>query len=116
LLRYICVLPPVLLGACTTVDLGHGKRSMTFVGVVRVEAPARSGDFSAVGVESLGIGWDSGIFLGWRAGSWVSADPSKCQMLVIIRKSVEAEAAAGVLQSLGGTNACVADFSNTLRP
>lgn len=110
------LLPLALLAACTTVQAGEGRSSRLFVGVVRVVMPERKGDVTAIEVKALGIGWDSGPFIGWRAGSWITADPAKCQLLIIIRSPAQAENAAKVIQSLEGQEPCIADFTHTLRP
>ena len=104
---------PLMVG-CTTVRTG-GEGSTRFVlGLVRIDLPATQGNLSAVAVKSLGIGWNQGPFLGWNDSSWVIAQPNECQMVVIIRSSVEAEQAARVLEQLKGEKICVADYSNSL--
>lgn len=82
------------------------------MGIARITIPARQGDLTAIDVKALGGGWDNGPWLGWRHDSWISADPSQCQMLVIIRANVEAANAASVLDKLKGDTLCVADYSS----
>jgi hypothetical protein len=105
----------VLLGACTTVPLAERGSTRTFVGVVRVTMPDRSGDLAAVAVTGVGAGWDGGPWLGFRAGEWVTADPSRCQLLVVIRSPAQAANAAQVLATLKGDKICVADFTRSVR-
>jgi hypothetical protein len=87
----------------------------TFVGIVRVEVPDTAGKLAAVDVRSLGIGWDNGPYLGWKAGNWVVADPANCQLLIVIRTPAQAQNAAKVIESLGGQNACIADYTQASR-
>lgn len=113
------ILPAVLLagllGGCTTVPVAERGRTRTYVGVVRVTTPDRAGDISAVEVTGVGVGWDDGPWLGFRAGNWISADPGRCQLLVVIRSPAQAANAAQVLETLKGDGICVADYTRTLR-
>ncbi len=104
------------LGGCTSVDYGERGSTHVYVGIVRVEIPETDGKLTAVDVRSLGVGWDNGPYLGWRADSWVIADPAECQLLIVIKSPAQAENAAKVIQALGGQNACIADFTHTLQP
>lgn len=107
------------LGGCATVDAsdrGERTRTLWFVGVTRVVLPQPEGSVSAVDVKSLGLGWDAGPYLGWKAGNWIVADPSQCQLLIVIRSPAQAENAAKVIESLKGQNPCIADFTHSLRP
>lgn len=104
------------LCGCTTVRVGEGGRSAYFIGAVRLVLPDAAGKTQAVEIQSLGLGWDAGPYLGWRAGKWVIADPKDCQLLVIIRSPAQAENAAKVLQALGGQEPCIVDSTGTLRP
>lgn len=106
----------LLLGGCTTVGVNDATGVRWLVGVVRVDLPARQGKLTAVDVKTLGAGWDNGPFLGWRAGNWIAADPSECQLLIVIKSPAAAENAAKVLKSLEGQKPCVADFTRSLRP
>lgn len=108
----------VLLAGCTTIRPAEGAgggRSLWALGLVRVELPDDRG-LSAIDVKTLGAGWDGGPYLGWKAGNWVSADPARCQLLIIIRSAAAADNAAKVLQSLGGQEPCIADYTHSLRP
>lgn len=100
-----------MLAGCATVHSDGPTQTKTFVGIVRVVVPENAGRLSAIDVRTLGVGWDSGPFLGWRAGNWIYADPGDCQMLIVIRSPAQAENAARVIESLGGQNACIADFT-----
>lgn len=104
------------LGGCATVNASESGRSLWFVGVVRVVLPDKAGKLAAVDVKSLGMGWDSGPFLGWKAGNWIIADPGDCQLLIVIRSPAQAENAAKVLQSLGGQQPCIVDYTRSLHP
>lgn len=110
------LLPVVLLlGGCTSVGDSDEVRAGLYLGAVSVSVPATRGHVSAVQVKTLGLGWDGGPFLGWRSGSWIEADPAKCQLLVVIRAPAEAANAVKVIESLEGQNPCIVDFTNTLR-
>ena len=106
----------LMLGACTVNTTGARGTSRYVFGLAKITIPDRQGQLAAVSVKALGLGWDSGPFLGWRDSSWVIADPAQCQLVVIVRSGVEAENATRVLEQLKGEQVCVADFSNTLRP
>ena len=114
LIRRIAIL--LILSGCTTVSTNQQIKTRTYIGVIRVVLPDRTGDVSAVHVKGLGIGWDDGPWLGWRSGNWVRADPAKCQLLIIIRSSSEVVNAAEMLKLIGGREICIADFSHSLRP
>jgi hypothetical protein len=90
---------------------GPPFRTKTYIGVVRVERPALSGWPRVSEVKALGAGWDGGPWLGWRSDSLIEADPSKCQLIVVIRAPVEAANAAEVLRSLKGMQPCVVDYT-----
>lgn len=109
----LIVVAAALLGGCVTMPVAERGSTRTYVGVVRVILPERTGDLSAVEVAGLGLGWDKGPWLGWRAGNWVTADPAKCQMLVVIRSPAQARNAADVLAKLGGEGVCVADYTRS---
>lgn len=98
------------LSGCATVVPGQWTGTRTFVGVVRVDMPVTQGDVQAVRVRTLGAGAGrTGVFMGWEDGNWIVADPAKCQLLVVIRSSVEVDNAARVLHELRGQNACLVD-------
>jgi hypothetical protein len=110
-LNRVGVLILLALGGCATVPSRGEVSTKTYFGLVRVAVPSHEAGLSAVDVKALGVGWDKGPWLGWRAGNWVIADPAKCQLLIIIRTPAQAENAAKVLKSLGGQQACIADFT-----
>jgi len=114
-LKYIVFVIFMLCG-CTSIDYGTRGTTHVFAGIVRVNLPATSGKLTAIEVRSFGAGWDNGPYLGWKANSWVIADPDECQLLIVIRSPAQAENAAKVIQALGGQNACIADFTHTLQP
>lgn len=80
----------LFLTGCTTVqvDSGGGKK-VTGFGFVQVELPPATDGVLAVNRSGFGLGWDDspggGVWLGYSASEWVIADPSDCQLLVIIR-------------------------------
>lgn len=88
---------------------GHGKTN-TYVGFVRVRVAEVTDGLGYADVRALGLGWDGAAFVGWRSGQWVTADPARCQLLVVIRSGVEARAAADVFEKLGEQQPCIADF------
>ena len=103
-----------MLGGCATVNADGRGRSLWFVGLVRVILPDTQGKLAAADVKTLGAGWESGPFLGWKAGDWIIADPADCQLLIVIRSPAQAENAAKVLQSLGGQQPCIVDYTHSL--
>jgi hypothetical protein len=110
----LVMLSALLLGGCITVPVAPKGTTRTYVGLVRVVMPDRKGDLAAIDVAGLGVGWDQGPWLGWRAGNWVSADPAKCQLLIVIRSPAQADHAAKMLAELKGQDLCVADFTRSL--
>jgi hypothetical protein len=78
---------------------------------MRVSTPATRGRLSVIDVKAVGFGTDDGPWLGLRASSWITADPRDCQLLVIIRSSVEADSAARLIKSLEGVNPCIVDYT-----
>jgi len=98
------------------VRLTEDGQSAHYIGLVRVVMPKGQVGLAAVSVRTLGAGWDRGPWLGWRSGEWIIADPSRCQLLIIIRSTTEAANAADVIRKLGDSDPCIADFTHTLRP
>lgn len=99
------------LCGCMSVGPPGAGATKTFVGVVRVRMPQVVGDLSSADVHGLGLGWDAGPWLGWRSGNWVIADPSKCQLLVVIRSPAQAANAVEVLQALKGKQLCMVNYT-----
>lgn len=108
---------PLLLAGCAQVSLGEGvaARTTLYAGAVRVEVPATWGEVRAIDIATLGVGVDHGVFLGWRRGQFVFVRPGECQLLIIIRSSVQADHAMRILQAAEGDQLCVVDFADTLR-
>ena len=98
------------IGACAQ-NPAAGHSSTTHLGIVKVVRPTTAGATSVTDVRALGIGWDKGVWLGWRAGSWIEADPSRCQIVIIIRSAAEAANAVSVLRAIEGTKPCVVDYT-----
>jgi len=94
------------LAACTVSTTDGLRSSRLLVGVVKIEVPERQGELTTVSVKTFGLGWTGGPFLGWNSSSWILADPASCQLLVVVRKEVEAESTARILQALKGENVC----------
>jgi hypothetical protein len=112
--RVLLGAPVTLVTACTDLSAGGAIHTRTYVGIVRIAAPATRGRVAVTDVKALGIGTDGGPWLGWRASSWITADPRDCQLIVIIRSSAEAAGAAKIFQSLEGANPCIVDFTHAL--
>ena len=111
-MRLACMAVAALASsACASHSSSAAGETKTFVGVVRVRTPATLGDLHVTEVSGLGVGWDAGPWLGFRSGSWVAADPAKCQLLVIIRSPAQAANAAEVLKALKGSEPCMVDSS-----
>lgn len=106
----------ILLGGCTTVSIENHGKSRWYAGIVRVEFPEKRGKISAVDVKMLGAGWESGPFIGWQSGNWVTANPNDCQLIIIIKSAAQAENAQKVIKSLGGQQPCVIDYTHSLQP
>lgn len=106
-----------LLCGCTTINLvttddvtARRFDERAYLGAVRIRLPQITGkQLAAVDVETLGLGWTGGPVLGWQSGRWVYADPTQCQMLVIIRSPAQAENAKDILQALEGEKLCFVD-------
>jgi len=104
------------LTGCTVINVGAGEQvDMLAVGIVRVRVPVVADGLVAVERSGVGLGWDSlpggGAYLGWSAGKWVIADPSKCQLLVIVRTNAQADNAKSILSKLEGESPCIVDQS-----
>lgn len=104
------------LTGCTVINVGGGEQvDMLAVGVVRVRVPVVADGLFAVERSGVGLGWDSlpggGAYLGWSEGKWVIADPSKCQLLVIVRTNEQADNAKSILNKLEGESPCIVDQS-----
>jgi len=104
-----------LLGGCASVQAGGRQQTFFHLGATSVTVPQTQGDVSAISVSTLGIGWEEGIFLGWRSSNWITADPANCQLLIVIRSDVEAANAIQIINALGGQRQCIVDYTNTLR-
>lgn len=109
-------LAAVALAGCSVVNVGSGEQlDMLAVGVVRVRVPVVADGLVAVERSGVGLGWDSlpggGAYLGWSEGKWVMADPSKCQLLVIVRTAAQADNAKLILNKLEGESPCIVDQS-----
>lgn len=106
------------LGGCVIVEVGDQRKGLratrTHVGITRITTPPTGTGLAAVDVSTLGVGWDQGPFFGWHEGNLVFTDPTQCQLVVIIRSSIQAEHAAEILSALEGQEPCIADFTNSL--
>jgi hypothetical protein len=111
----------LMLGSqgCTTINLVpeegsklSGVRNQLFVGALKVRIPESEGNIQAVDIKTLGVGWQKGPFLGWNASNLVTANPSSCQLLIIIRTPAEADNALKIISSLEGQNPCIVDYTS----
>jgi len=107
------VIVALLLAGCTSVEPGRAPRSQFHLGAVAVRVPKTVGNVTAVSVKTLGVSWDDGLNIGWRSGAWITADPAKCQLLIIIRNAAEAANAIKIIKSLEGQQPCIVDFTNS---
>ncbi len=118
--RTPALLAPLLVaGGCANMELDQSaaRRSMVFLGGVRVEVPETYGEVRAIDVTTLGAGADTSAFLGWRHGQFVFVKPGECQLLIIVRSKVEVEQAARLIEAMKGGQTCMVDFaSNLSRP
>jgi hypothetical protein len=84
----------------------------TLVGISRVTTVPTKDGLVAYRIRTLGAGaGPHGGFAGWRTVEEIVADPSKCQLVVIIRSSAEGARTATILEKLKGEDLCVADYS-----
>lgn len=105
------------LAGCTVVNVGTGEtKDITAVGVVRVRVPVPVDGLVAIERSGVGLGWETlpggGAYLGWSGASWVIADPSKCQLLIIVRSKAQAENAQDIMSKLKGETPCIVDQSH----
>lgn len=116
-LKYLLPLPLVLTG-CVIVEAGDQngrvRTSKTHIGIARIVTSEVEGAISIVESETLGLGWDNGPFLGWHSGSWIRADPTECQLVVVVRSRAQADNAVKVIEALEGQSPCIADFTGDL--
>lgn len=104
----------LLAAGCTSVEPGRSAGDQFHFGAVSVRVPKTKGNLDAVSVKTLGIILDKGLHIGWRSGAWITADPSKCQLVIIIRTAAEAANAIAIIKSLEGQEPCIVDFTNSL--
>lgn len=116
MMRMLAILALALsLGGCAAVEAGDDRPGY-LLGVMRTKPVEKVGDIRAVDRRVLGLGWGAGGFVGWRRSEEVSADPAQCQLIVIIRSTVEAAQATRILAELGERPACIANFSGASPP
>ena len=105
----------MILGAtcvsCTTLT-GPESRPSIFVGILRLK-PAPKSD-GAVASSTTALGAAAGLdaaFIGFRKSTRISADPAKCQILILVRSDAELEETTNLLKSLErGSSVCVRAF------
>ncbi len=110
-----------LLSGCTVINVGAGQTAdITSVGIVRVRVPVLAEGLFAIERAGAGIGWDTlpggGAYLGWSDARWIMADPSQCQLLIVIRTPGQANHTKDILSKLKGQSLCVVDQSASLQP
>jgi hypothetical protein len=112
------VIATISLSGCTTVNMmpsGNGQpiaaQKLTLIGLTKLRFPEIIGNTKAVDVRTLGAGWQSGPFFGWNASNLITANPADCQLIIIVRSSVEAQSAAKIVTALEGKNPCIIDYS-----
>ncbi|MEH6660609.1 MAG: hypothetical protein V7679_03085 [Parasphingorhabdus sp.] len=106
------------LAGCTTINMVPQDgvvttpyKQSTHIGVTRLRLPASQGNVQAADIKTLGVGWQSGPFIGWNASNLITADPSECQLLIVVRSAAQAENAAKILSSLKGQDPCIVDYT-----
>ncbi len=112
----VIVTAGLLLSGCSAAGADGGIRRAYHLGLVSVTTPETAGAVSALNVSGLGLGWDDGLYLGWRSASRITADPAKCHLLIVIRSRVETDNAVKVIKSLEGQNPCIVDYTGSLQP
>ena len=114
--RAIVVPGLALLSGCTVINVGAGQTAdITSVGLVRVRVPVSAENLVAIERTGAGVGWDSlpggSAYLGWSDARWIIADPSRCQLLIVIRTPAQADQAKDIVSKLKGPSLCVIDQS-----
>jgi hypothetical protein len=106
------------LAGCTTINMvpqadgaSTQYQQSTYIGITRLRLPARQGNVQSADIKTLGVGWQSGPFVGWNASNLVTADPSECQLLIVVRSAAQAENAAKIISSLEGQDPCIVDYT-----
>lgn len=106
------------LAGCTTINMVAQDgvttapyQQSTHIGITRLRMPARQGNVQAADIKTLGIGWQAGPFIGWNSSNLVTADPSKCQLLIVVRSAAQADNAAKIISSLKGQDPCIIDYT-----
>ncbi|MGB5483860.1 hypothetical protein [Parasphingorhabdus sp.] len=106
------------LTGCTTINMvqqdgvaATAYQQSTHIGITRLRLPASQGNVQAADIKTLGVGWQSGPFIGWNASNLVTADPSECQLLIVVRSAAQAENAAKIISSLEGQDPCIVDYT-----
>lgn len=89
-----------------------GSVAQHYFGYVRITQPVVEGDVQAVRITTLGVkaGRTSGV--GLFDEDEVTADPDKCQVVIIIHNAREYEHALETFRKLGGQQVCGAEFTN----
>lgn len=104
------LLAPLLLAGCTTLPVSGRSGEHVYFGLVRVVYPKTRGPLVAADVQALGLGFDGGLFLGWRDSKFVYARPENCRVVVIVRDARDLPHVETMLRNLGD-GACIAGQS-----
>lgn len=87
------------------------------LGITRIVVPETKGKTIAFKRTGLGLGFGSvagaSAFLGFDQNEWVIADPTDCQLMIVIRSDVESANAALILEKLEGVDVC---YTNEAQP
>ncbi len=111
---FIAAICALFLSGCTTIVVdGATERSITSIGVTRIQIPEKQGNLLAFKRTGIGIGYGNAVegaaWLGFDRAEWVIADPAECQLLIIIRSGAEAAQVEQLLGNLGGGEVCFAN-------
>ena len=96
---------------CTTISINEGQSLQGhYFGLVSVRVPEGQKGMTAVEAENIGVTMVDGINFGWSSNSLVVADPSSCQIMIIIKSSSQITNVREIAKGLKGEKLCLADF------
>lgn len=108
----------LMLTGCATVPTDGSAQSQVHIGVVRVVTHPGVGQVRQISVRTLGLGWDGAAFLGWRKADYVRANPTDCQLLIVVRRAADMKSVTQILEAMKGEKPCVVntDFAALQSP
>lgn len=111
------VAPLLLAGGvagCTTISINDGRALQGhYLGFVSVRVPEAEQGMTAVEAKNFGASFAEGVNLGWSSQSLVTADPAGCQIMIIVRSTVQLANVQEITKGLKGEKLCLADFETS---